>query len=405
MNRIINILAIMGTVLFASCADEVDTENYFLSGGYLTVDKTSVTLEGTADDASIAVKANCHWTITGLTDWLSVSQQSGDNSQTITLSAQRNSSISTDRNATITFQTDDGLRRQVVVRQSRLVESLSLSVGELQLATAGEQKTFVVQSNAMWSIMGSEPWFMLSSTKGEGNQEVTVQAVPNTSEDDRTATLTIHGTDRSATLVLRQPGIEVDLTAIPLSLTFEALSQTKSVQLSGTARWTVTASADWVSVDKLDGTGTGTLNITCADNSKTTSRTAVVTITWKGGKFDCELTQAAASLPLLTATVASNIERYSATVTSAVTSLYPVSASGFCYSTTNNLPTVNDQNVSVVSDAQGSMTATLTDLLSHVRYYVRSYATSAVGTAYGPVQEFTTIGGVPGEDDNIKPNL
>ena len=405
MNRLKHILTIMGTMLFASCADEVDTENYFLSGGYLTVDKTSVTLDGTADNASIGIKANCHWTITGLTDWLTASQQSGDNSQTLTLSASQNTSISSDRNTTITFQTDDGLKRQVTVRQSRLVESLSLSVSELQLATAGEQKTFVVQSNATWSIMGSEPWFLLSTTSSEGNKEVTVQATPNTSEDDRTATLTVHGTDRSATLVLRQPGIEVDLTATPLSLTFDALNQTKSMQLSGTARWTVTASADWVSVDKLDGTGTGTLNITCADNTKTSSRTAIVTITWKGGKFDCELTQAAASLPLLTATVASNIERYSATVMSAATSLYPITASGFCYSTTNNLPTVNDQKVSIVPDAQGSMTATLTNLQSHVRYYVRSYATSTVGTAYGPVQEFTTIGGVPREDDNIKPNL
>lgn len=405
MNRLKHILSVLSIVLFASCADEVDTENYFLSSGYLTVDKTSITLEGTADDASIAVKANCHWTITGLADWLTVSQQSGDNSQTITLSATRNSSITTDRNATIVFQTDDGLKRPVTVRQSRLVESLSLSISDLQLATAGEQKTFVVQSNTAWTIMGSEPWFSLSSTAGEGNQEITVTALPNAVEDDRSATLTVHGTDRSATITLRQTGIEVNLTATPLSLSFDAKSQSKAVQLSGTANWTITSSAEWAAVDRLAGTGAGAINVTCADNMQTVSRSATVTITWKGGKFDCQLTQAAATLPQLGSTTISNIARYSTTVSSTVTSLYPVTASGFCYSTTHSTPTLDDQTVAVAPNSQGTMTATLSDLQSHAHYYVCSYATSAVGTAYGPVQEFTTVGGVPGEDDNIKPNL
>lgn len=405
MNRPICILMVLSMMLFVSCADEVDTDNYFLSGGYLTVDKTSLSFEGMEDNATVAVKANCHWTISGLPDWLTVSQQSGDNSQTITFSASRNTSVASDRTAIVIFQTDDGLKRQVTVRQSKLVEALSLSVNELQLSATGDQKTFVVQSNTQWSIMGGEPWFLLSVAKGDGNQEVTVQAMPNTSEDERSATLTVHGTDRSATITLRQAGMDVNLTATPLSLTFEAVSQTKTLQLSGTARWMVTANADWVNIDKLEGTGTATLGITCADNTSTISRTALVSITWKGGKFDCELMQAGATLPLLTATVASNIERYSATVTSAVTSIFPISESGFCYSKTNTEPTMADQTISAKADAQGLMTTNIENLESHVCYYIRSYAVSAVGTSYGPVFELTTIGGVPGEDDNPKPNL
>jgi hypothetical protein len=395
----------LSMLLFVSCADEVDTDNYFLSGGYLTVDKTSISLDGTADKATIAVKANCHWTITGVPDWLTVSQQSGDNSQTVTLSASRNTSVVNDRTATISFQTDDGLKRQVAIRQSKLVETLSLSVNELQLSASGDQKTFVVQSNAQWSIMGSESWFLLSITKGDGNQEVTVQAMQNTSEDERSATLTVHGTDRSATITLRQAGMDVNLTATPLSLTFDAMSQAKTLQLSGNAHWTVTASADWVSIDKLEGTGTEKLNISCADNTNTTSRTAVVTISWKDGKFECELIQSAASLPLLTATIASNVGRYSVTVTSAITSMFPITESGFCYSKANSEPTLADMTINVTPDAQGTMTSEITDLESHVRYYVRSYAVSAVGTAYGPILEFTTVGGVPDEGDNPKPNV
>lgn len=89
----------MSFTLFASCADEVDTENYFLSSGYLTVDKTSITLD---------LRYTCR-------------------------------------------------------------------VNELQLATAGEQKTFVVQSNATWSIMGSEhlrPGIYIVRDAGGSQQKV-----------------------------------------------------------------------------------------------------------------------------------------------------------------------------------------------------------------------------------------
>ncbi len=405
MNRVFSLLTVMGILLFVSCADEVETENYILSGNFLTVDKTDITMEGTAGSTTVSVTSNCHWTITGLTDWLTASQQSGDNNQMVTFTATRNTSINNDRSATIFFQTDDGMKRPVMVRQSKLVETLSLSVSELLFASSGEQKTFVVQSNAQWSIMGSEPWFQLSTTKGDGNQEVIVQAMQNDSEEERSATLTIHGTDRSATLIIKQAGHEVNLTATPLNLTFEAVSQTKTIQLSGTARWTVTANADWVNIDKLEGTGSEVLNITCSENTDTTSRTAIVSIMWKNGRFDCELTQAAATLPILTATIVSRIERYAATVTSSVTSLSPVTSSGFCYSATNAMPTIEDKTVSAAADTQGTMTADITGLESHVRYYVRSYAVSNVGTAYGPVLEFTTEGDVPSEDDNTIPNL
>ena len=405
MNKLYYFLITISIAFFASCADEVDTDKYFLSSGYLTIDKTSITMEGTASTAELSIKANCRWTITGLPDWLSASQQSGDNSHTITLSATKNSSFSSDRNAMITIQTDDGLHRQVAVRQSRLTETLTVSVSELLLSTAGEQKTFVVQSNTAWTIMGVEPWFLLSTTKGEGNQEVTVQAIANTSEDERSAILTVHGTDRSATITLRQAGIDVNLTATPLSLNFDALSQTKALQLSGTARWAVTTNADWVSIDKLDGTGTSTLNITCADNFQTTERTAVITITWKSGKIECVLKQAAATLPQLTETQTNNVDRYSATVTSTVTWLFPLVERGFYYSNTHQKPTTADQVITATTSTTGTLTANLVGLQSHTHYYVRSYAVSAAGTAYGPVSDFTTIGGVPGEDDNPKPNL
>lgn len=69
---------------------------------------------------------------------------------------------------------------------------------------------------------------------------------------------------------------------------------------------------------------------------------------------------------------------------------YPVSESGFCWST-HNQPTINDDYL-VVSSGLGDFNTTLTDLEAHTRYYVRAFATNQAGTSYGQVLGLTTNG-------------
>ena len=69
-----------------------------------------------------------------------------------------------------------------------------------------------------------------------------------------------------------------------------------------------------------------------------------------------------------------------------------VTASGVCWST-NQDPTIAD-NKSADGAAMGSYTSTLTGLIPGTTYYIRSYATNSVGTAYGNqiTFKFFTIG-------------
>jgi hypothetical protein len=66
-----------------------------------------------------------------------------------------------------------------------------------------------------------------------------------------------------------------------------------------------------------------------------------------------------------------------------------VTAYGVCWSTAT-APTLDD---SYTEDGTGAeeFTSALTGLTANTKYYVRAYATNAVGTAYGPTQEFTTL--------------
>lgn len=90
----------------------------------------------------------------------------------------------------------------------------------------------------------------------------------------------------------------------------------------------------------------------------------------------------------------SSITVSSATLTSQVTSdgNSTITQRGFCYSTSSN-PTVSDSKVTV-SGTTGNMTTNITGLANGQKYYVRSFATNAIGTHYGKEATFTTLTGL-----------
>jgi endonuclease G len=75
-----------------------------------------------------------------------------------------------------------------------------------------------------------------------------------------------------------------------------------------------------------------------------------------------------------------------------------ISARGVCWSTSPS-PTVSNSKTSN-GFGSGSFSSTIDGLTASTKYYVRAYATNAIGTAYGVETSFTTISDVPGGVDN-----
>ncbi len=66
---------------------------------------------------------------------------------------------------------------------------------------------------------------------------------------------------------------------------------------------------------------------------------------------------------------------------------------GFCYSTKNQNPTINDEKIVHPSAETGRFSLTKTELGHDHDYYVRAYATSEAGTAYGKVMRVVPVMG------------
>ena len=103
------------------------------------------------------------------------------------------------------------------------------------------------------------------------------------------------------------------------------------------------------------------------------------------------------TIPVLTTTIASNISQTSATSGGTISSNggATITASGVCWSTTQNSTTTNSKTTD--GTVTGSFTSSITGLTANTTYYVRAYAINSVGTAYGNEVSFKTL-------DILQPN-
>jgi uncharacterized protein (TIGR02145 family) len=97
------------------------------------------------------------------------------------------------------------------------------------------------------------------------------------------------------------------------------------------------------------------------------------------------------TVPLLTTAAITNLSYNTATSGGTITGNggAAITASGICWSKTNNTPTLADSKTTGTT-ATGSFTSVMNNLEENTTYYVRAYATNSVGTAYGNAVTFNT---------------
>jgi uncharacterized protein (TIGR02145 family) len=154
--------------------------------------------------------------------------------------------------------------------------------------------------------------------------------------------------------------------------------------------------------DEGQGTGSFISNLTDLEPGTTYYVRAYATNSI-GTNYGDNVTFTTLALPSITTVIISNLKHNSAesggNVTDEGDSL--VTEYGVCWSTSEN-PTISDYKT-VDGSGSGSFTSQLTGLTENTTYYVRAYAVSNVGTAYGDQVSFTTLESVTDYDGNIYP--
>ena len=412
-------------LLLASCSDTMDP-NFTVSSDFLRV--SNVALGGNATSVTLHIDADCSWEITEEVDWLSVSPVQGRGSADVTLTTGVNPSAIDERSCQLFVTSDDGVRRPVTLRQSKADESLSVSTAKLEFDETGGTSSFTITSNTRWTVSGGAEWLSYSPKEGTDNGSISIAVQTNTAEFSREAVLTVTsaGGSQPQTITITQAEKTVTLTIEPAVINAMAVADDYTFKIEGNATWKVTADDNtWLTYTPSEGTGPATVTVIISDNNGASDRATSLHVTSASGKYNlpCSITQAAATLPDVTAVEVSGLGRYVATFGSSFTSPLEVSEYGFLWSTTTG-STLDTPGISIVRMGDdglsfsstgtsgkhqvltaGSLSTTVTSLSSGVKYYVRAYARNALGIGYSPDVPFETTGNIPGDDDNPTPNI
>ena len=152
-------------------------------------------------------------------------------------------------------------------------------------------------------------------------------------------------------------------------------------------------------VAEANSQGVATINFTNAIPSSGTLHVVVTRQQYQPYFGTIEVVNPA-TLPTLTTTAVSDIDKNTATGGGNVTADggATVTTRGICWSTSQN-PTVSGSHTTD-GTGTGSFTSAMTGLTANTTYYVRAYATNSAGTAYGEEVSFTTLpDGIPGDVD------
>lgn len=278
-----------------------------------SVQPTSLSFGYSSSSKQLTINSNYPWTyVSGETSWCTIDTKSGDGegADTINVSVTENTSTSQTRSATLLFKNEKGLEGRVTVSQA-VHEAYTVSVQPTSVTlqkASGSQASITISANQGWSISGTPAWATLSKSSGTGNDTVTITAASeNTSTDERSATLTITGSQSgSATVSLKQNATEVVWSVSPESLSIEADDTSDhALTVTSNTSWTITGYPDWVQVSKSSGTGNDTVNVKSkSEYTGDTQRSGTITFkNAKGTTTNVNITQSAATIAYSDVTV------------------------------------------------------------------------------------------------------
>ena len=154
----------------------------------VTIDKTAYDATPAGGSDAVKVTANTDWTATSSADWVTVAPATGaagEATATVTVAANPTAQA---REAKVTFNAGDA-KAEYTISQ----EGLNVTLSKSSVSDAGEGKTETVNvtANAAWTAVSSADWVTVAPATGAaGVTEVAVTVAENSTEEERTATVT-----------------------------------------------------------------------------------------------------------------------------------------------------------------------------------------------------------------------
>ncbi len=255
--------------------------------------RESYTFSGTnPQPATFSIGSTTPWEITGYesADWLSVKPASSalsSLSADVTLTAVPNDTYEA-RTATLTLK-GEGIDKVWTISITQGMKSKFYVQPIAEEFEGGESSLpFTIETNLAWEVRSADAWLTFDKTSGVGTgaiETITATAAANPGIE-RTTTVTVTAGAETETFTVRQGGMTLEFITTELEMINYAGGEVL-LDVEASVDWTVTSSAEWLTVEKVDSQ----VKATAAANSAFAPRTAVVTISGFGITAEFEVAQ------------------------------------------------------------------------------------------------------------------
>ena len=173
-----------------------------------TVSTPNLTAEANEGTLSLSFTTNKAWTASSDQTWCKLSKSSGSSgTSTITLTLEANTTDQ-DRTAKITITAGTASATATIKQAKKEVEADKVTLNETNFSVeaAGKTITLTFTANKAWTASADQTWCTLSKTSGEAGSAISITANvgENSTEQERTAKITITAGTASATATIKQ---------------------------------------------------------------------------------------------------------------------------------------------------------------------------------------------------------
>ena len=175
-----------------------------------TVSTQNLTAEAKEGTLSLSFTTNKAWTASSDQAWCKLSKSSGSSgTSTITLTLEANTTDQ-DRTAKITITAGTATATATVKQAKKEVvedpDKVTINDSNVTVEATGKTITITFNANKAWTAASDQSWCTLDKTSGEAGTAISLTATvsENTTEQERTAKITIKAGSATATATVKQ---------------------------------------------------------------------------------------------------------------------------------------------------------------------------------------------------------
>lgn len=225
----------------------------------------------------LAIESNGEWSVVSSPEWVSLSKQSGNGSDTIYVTAEDNASINA-RSADIKVKLVN-YESESIVNIEQSGKTLSLSSTYMHFGADSDTKSLFVTADGLWKTSSEYDWLSSTPTEKNESDSLYVSVQENLAYEDRNGLISVGFYEKHDTVYVDQDGKFFKVATEVFGI--DAGGGVAAITINTNDGWTAAFKEDisWATLSEVSGRGGTTLYVTVDDNNSINSRIAELLIT------------------------------------------------------------------------------------------------------------------------------